>query len=61
MKLLEEVKKKMRTEKSFRPDFITYLVEGSKDGIRHQAIVSAIIDSDPLTYTEAIKYQNSAF
>lgn len=53
--------KRIRTEKSFGLDFIIYLVEESRDGVRHQVMLFTIIDYDSLTYTKAVKSQDSAF
>jgi hypothetical protein len=53
--------KRMRKEKSFGPDFIVYLVEGSRDLSCKQKMISLNIDSDPLTYEEAMKSQDYAF
>ena len=47
--------KRMRKEKSFGSDFIVYLVEGSRDSSCKQKMISPNIDSDPLTYEEAMK------
>jgi hypothetical protein len=53
--------KRMRKEKSFGPAFIVYLVEGSRDSSCKQKMISPNIESDPLTYEEAIKSRDSAF
>jgi hypothetical protein len=53
--------KRMRKEKSFGPDFIVYLVEGSRDSSCKQKMISPNVDSDPLTYEEAMKSQDVAF
>jgi hypothetical protein len=53
--------KRMRKEKSFGPDFIVYLVEGSRDSSCKQKMISPNVDSDPLTYEEAMKSQDAAF
>ena len=42
-------------------DFIVYLVEGSRDSCCKQKMISTDIDSDPLTYEEAIKSQDATF
>ena len=47
--------KRMRKEKSFGPDFIVYLVEGSRDSSCKQKMISPDIDSDPLTYEKIMK------
>jgi hypothetical protein len=47
--------KRMRKEKSYGPDFIVYLVEGSRDSSCKQKMISPNIKSDPLTYEEAMK------
>jgi hypothetical protein len=51
----------MRKGKSFRPDFIVYLVKGSRDSSCKQKMISLDIDSDSLTYEEAMKSQDVAF
>jgi hypothetical protein len=53
--------KRMRKEKSFGPNFIVYLVEGSRDSSCKQKMISLNIESDPLTYEEAMKSQDSGF
>jgi hypothetical protein len=53
--------KRMRKEKSFGPDFIVYLVEGSRDSSCKQKMISPNVDSNPLTYEEAMKSQDAAF
>ena len=51
---------RMRKEKSFG-DFIVYLLEGSRDSSCKQKMILPNIDSDPLTYEEAMKSQDAAF
>ena len=51
----------MRKEKSFGPDFIVYLVEGSRDSSCKQKMISPNIDLDHLTYEEAMKSEDAAF
>jgi hypothetical protein len=53
--------KRLRKEKSFGPDFIVYLVEGSRVSSCKQKMISPNIESDPLTYEEAMKFQDSTF
>ena len=53
--------KRIRTEKSFGPNFIVYLVEGTRDSISKQTSVSPSIEPDPLSFDEAMKSQDSAF
>jgi hypothetical protein len=53
--------KRIRKEKPFRQDFIIYLVEGSRDSSCKQKMISPNIDSNPLTYEEAMKSQDAAF
>jgi hypothetical protein len=53
--------KRMRKEKSFGPDFIVYLVKGSRDSSCKQKMISPNVDLDPLTYEEAMKFQYAAF
>ena len=53
--------KRARKEKSFGPDFIVYLVEGTRDIHVRQTEILPAIDSDPLTFEEAMKSQDVAF
>ncbi|KAH9715709.1 hypothetical protein KPL71_021156 [Citrus sinensis] len=53
--------KRIRTIKSFGPDFIVYLVEGTRDSQSKQTMITPIIESDPLTYEEVMKSQDAAF
>ena len=53
--------KRIRTIKSFGPDFIVYLVEGTRDSQSKQTMITSTIESDPLTYEEAMKSQDAAF
>ncbi|KAH9726106.1 hypothetical protein KPL70_008133 [Citrus sinensis] len=53
--------KRIRTLKSFGPDFIVYLVEGTRDSQSKQTMITSTIESDPLTYEEAMKSQDAAF
>jgi hypothetical protein len=53
--------KRIRKEKSFRQDFIIYLVEGTRDSSCKQKMISPNIDSNPLTYEEGMKSQDTAF
>ena len=53
--------KRVRIEKSFGPDFIIYLVEGTRDSHSRQIVVTPSIESDPLTFGDAMKSQDVAF
>lgn len=53
--------KRRRIEKSFGPDFVVYLVEGTRDSHKRQTMVSPSIESDPLTYEEVMKSQDASF
>ena len=48
--------KRARTEKSFGPDFIVYLVEGTRKAYCKQTMISLNMDSDPLTFEKAMKF-----
>ena len=53
--------KRARTEKSFGLDFVVYLVEGTRKTYCKQTMISLNMDSDPLTFEEAMKSQDVAF
>ena len=53
--------KRARTEKSFGPDFIIYLVEGTRKACCKQKMISLNMDADPLTFEEAMKAQDVTF
>lgn len=53
--------KRARVAKSFGPDFIVYLVEGTRDTTCNHTMVSYHVESDPLTFGEAMKSQDCAF
>ena len=53
--------KRQRIERSFGPDFLTYLVEGDVNNITHQTKLNLSDDSDPATYAEAISSRDAAF
>jgi len=53
--------KRIRKEKSFGPDFITYLVEGNRGSDETRQLVSPSVESDPLTYKEAMSSSDSSF
>ena len=53
--------KRIRTEKSFGPDFIIYLVEGDRNSECFQLSISPSIEAAPQTFEEAMKSQDSAF
>ncbi|KAG7599574.1 Zinc finger CCHC-type superfamily [Arabidopsis suecica] len=53
--------KRGRIEKSFRPDFQLYLVEGSRDEIGFQYSYCYHIDDEPRTFSEAMTSNNVIF
>ena len=53
--------KRARIAKSFGPDFVVYLVEGTMNSINRQIMVSYVMEPDPLTFEEAMKSNDSAF
>ncbi len=59
----EEIRKskRPRKEKSFGPDFVVYLVEGTRDTSCNQYALTLSVETDPQTYSEAIKSVDSAF
>ncbi|XP_077215490.1 uncharacterized protein LOC143850059 [Tasmannia lanceolata] len=50
-----------RRDRSFGPDFVTYLVEGTREKLQGSVLLNLSIESDPQTYGEAIKSQDVAF
>jgi hypothetical protein len=59
--LLLRRSKRARKEKSFGPDFQTYLVEGTRDEVGFQYAYCYHIDDDPRTYKEAMESRDVAF
>ena len=53
--------KRARIAKSFGPDFVVYLVEGTRNSLNRQIMVSFVMEPDPLTFEEAMKSNDSAF
>ena len=53
--------KRPRKEKSFGPDFVVYLVEGTRDTSCNQYALTLSVETDPQTYNEVIKSVDSAF
>ena len=53
--------KRIRKEKSFGPDFFTYLVEGTRDSIENEIPYVYSIDSDPVSFKEAMDSQDAPF
>ena len=53
--------KRARIEKDYGPDFITYLVEGSKDEVLNVTKYVMNVDDDPKTYSEAMSSRDSNF
>ena len=58
---MQRKSKRARVEKSFGPDFIVYLVEGTRESFCTKMMISLAMESDPLTYEEAMKSQDVAF
>ena len=52
--------KRKRIEKSFRPNFIVYLVEGTREEHCKQIMISLTVEQDPTTLEEALKSQDVA-
>nr|KAJ0209067.1 hypothetical protein LSAT_V11C400185590 [Lactuca sativa] len=48
-----------RTEKTFREDFYSYLVEGTQKKVTREVIFSINLDDDPKTFTEAMTSQDA--
>ena len=53
--------KRQRKAKSFGPDFHVYLVEGTRDKITSSFPYLFNVEGDPLTFSDAMASQNSAF
>jgi hypothetical protein len=53
--------KRARVAKSFGPDFVVYLVEGTREITCNHTMITLHVESDPLTYGEAMKSQDYAF
>ncbi|KAK2999645.1 hypothetical protein RJ639_023181 [Escallonia herrerae] len=53
--------KRMRIAKTFGPDFYMYLVEGTRTAIHNSIPIVLNVESDPRTYEEAMKSQDSSF
>ena len=53
--------KRERIAKSFGPDFLVYLVEGTRNSLNRKIMVSFVMEPDPLTFEEAMKSNDSAF
>ncbi|XP_074300561.1 uncharacterized protein LOC141631838 [Silene latifolia] len=53
--------KRKRIAKSFGPDFLTYLVEGSRDGCENYYPYCFHIDEDPRTFDEVMRSHDSSF
>lgn len=50
-----------RTMKSFGPDFIVYLVEGTRNTHSKKTMITPSIETDPLMFENAIRSQDVAF
>ncbi|KAK3019168.1 hypothetical protein RJ639_004717 [Escallonia herrerae] len=53
--------KRMRIAKNYGPDFYMYFVEGTKTAIHNSILIVLNKESDPRTYEEAMKSQDSSF
>ncbi|KAK3034678.1 hypothetical protein RJ639_033633 [Escallonia herrerae] len=53
--------KRMRIAKTYGPDFYMYLIEGTRTTIYNSISVVLNVKSDPKTYEEAMKSQDSSF
>ena len=53
--------KRARKEKTFGPDFIVYLVEGTRKTTCYHSMFSLHVKTDPLTFEAAMKFQDVAF
>ena len=53
--------KRARIAKSFGPDFVVYLIEGTRNSLNRQIMVSSVMEPNPLTFEEAMKSNDSAF
>jgi len=59
--VIQRMSKRARVEKSFGPDFVVYLIEGTRESFCTKTMISLAMESDPLTYKEAMKSQDVAF
>ena len=50
-----------KPEKSFGPDFVIYLVEGTRKTYCKQTMISLNMDLDPLTFEKFMKSQDVVF
>ena len=53
--------KRARIAKSFCPVFVVFLVEGTRNSLNRQIMVSSVMESDPLTFEEAMKSNDYSF
>ena len=53
--------KRIRKEKSFGSDFFIYLIEGTRDSIENEIPYVYSIDSDPISFKEAMDSQDAPF
>ncbi|GJU06552.1 hypothetical protein Tco_1122982 [Tanacetum coccineum] len=53
--------KRNRTPKNFRPEFLLYLIEGTRDEVSDQHSYCINVEDDPKTFDEAMKSQDVAF
>ncbi|KAK3004854.1 hypothetical protein RJ639_018947 [Escallonia herrerae] len=53
--------KRMRIAKTYGPDFYMYLVEGTRTAIQNSIPIVLNVESDPRTYEEAMRSQDSSF
>ncbi|GKF67859.1 hypothetical protein Tco_0197538 [Tanacetum coccineum] len=53
--------KRNKTPKNFRPEFLLYLIEGTRDEVSDQHSYCINVEDDPKTFDEAMKSQDVAF
>ena len=53
--------KRARKTKNYGPDFLVYLIEGSRDSISNCVPYYCNMKSNPLTYEEAVLSSNASF
>ena len=51
----------IRKKKSLGPDFFVYLIEGTRDSIENEIPYVYSIDSDPVSFKEAMDSQDAPF
>ena len=53
--------KRVRTPKSFGPEFQLYLIEGTRNEVSDQYSYCFVVEDGPKTFEEAMKSQDVAF